>query len=75
MQKMYFSCGLTLMIEYPQILVLIKTLPLYCRQWLGNMIHSQTEEREKKHLEHSLLKNFPKPHLYINLLVFSQHDS
>lgn len=77
MQKIYFSCGLTLTIEYPQILVLIKTLPLYCRQWLGNGIHPQTEEREekKKHFEYSLLNNSPKPHLYINLSVFSQHDS
>lgn len=45
---MYLSCGLTLSIEYPQILNLIKTLPLYWRQWLGNMTHSQPEKKAGK---------------------------
>lgn len=54
-----FSHGLTLTTEYPQILDLIKTLPLYCRQWLRNMTHSQPLKKRKatkknKHLKHSL---------------------
>lgn len=77
MQKMYFAGALTLTVKYPQILDLIKTLPLYYRQWLGNRIHSQAEKKEakKKHLKHSLPKSFPKPHLYISLLIFLQPDS